>query len=93
MPLFEPFFQSNSFFGYFLSLILLFIFDNSDCCLFFTLCGAEVMSLFRGVGRSFARCSIFSISRSAFLVASQACKDGVVVDGGVVKIVMISVAV
>ena len=43
-------------------------------------------------GRSSARCKIVAISSSAFFVVSPACKDGVVVDGGVVRIVIISEA-
>lgn len=35
---------------------------------------------------------MFFMSRSAFLVASPACRDGVVVDGGAVNIVIIYVA-
>ena len=43
-------------------------------------------------GRSSALCSIFAMSRSVFLVMSPACDDDVVVDGGDVRIVMISIA-
>ena len=45
---------------------------------------------FGGDGRSTVLCSIVTISRSAFLVTSPACNDGVVVDGGAVRSVIIS---
>ena len=42
-------------------------------------------------GKSSALFNILAMSRSSFLVMSPACSDGVVVDGGAVSIVMISV--
>ena len=48
---------------------------------------------FDGDERSTVQCSIITMSRSAFFVISPACNDGVVVDGGAVISVIISMTV